>query len=100
MLTVRSEVIVNACNEHVVVELGRGAENVPGIIQAVSRRNVVGRRLTSAESPVKITRVIDRVEHRGIDPDAVRVKQLKLRDAPARGSTAISVHILKVALAH
>src|SRR5215469_12553551 len=99
VLAVRGDVVIDARNELVVVELGRGSENVTGVIEAVSGGKVVGHRLPGAESPVEITRVIDRVEHCRINPDALRIKQLKLRDPPARDRGTARIHILKDSLA-
>ena len=97
MFAVRGEVVIDARYEHIVVELGGGTENVTGIIQPVSGGRIVGRRLTGAESPVKITSVISQVEHCRINPNALRVEILQ-SCAIERGDSAVHVSVPKDAL--
>src|SRR5258707_7698661 len=91
VLAVRGEVVIDTRNEHVVVELGGCAENVSGVIQAVSRRKIVGRCLTRAESPVEITSVIGKVEHRRINPDALGIEVLQVTGRESLGCDALRI---------
>src|SRR4029077_18778035 len=90
--------VIDTRNEDIVVQAGGCAEDVSGIIQAVSSGRVVGHGLTGTEGPVEVTSMIDQVKHGRIDPDSTRIQVLELRGIKG-GSPAAYVYIAKDALA-
>jgi hypothetical protein len=90
--------VIDARNEDIVVQASGCAEDVTGVIQAVSGGRVVGHGLTGTEGPVEITSVIDQVQHGRIDPDPARIQVLELCGSKG-GGPAVYVYILKDTLA-
>lgn len=72
------EVIVEARDKGIIVQTGRRAEDEPGVIQSVASRRIVGWRAPATESATEITRMTDRIEHRGINTDTVGIEIQKI----------------------
>src|ERR1700692_1462285 len=97
MPAVGGETVIESRDEDIVVKLGGRAETVTCIMQAITRRKIVGHGVPVTKGLVQVARVTW-VEHRLINPETLRIKELKLSGVP-RNERAAHSHIAENPLA-